>query len=375
MIYLDNAATTKPVSIFIKQANYILDDKWFNPSAVYKDAIDIKKDIDDARRMAEHAMDGNFRCYFTSGGTEGAFLALFGAIDGKPEGKHILTTKVEHPCVYENIKKMQEMGAIVEYVKTDKFGVIDQQDFVSKLTDETALISIMHVNNITGGINDITKLYELSKKSAPKSTFHSDGVQGFIKVSPPKCDLYTASGHKINALKGIGMLFVRDGFKFKGKMLGGGQQDGVRSGTENTFGIISLQYALEFWRGKSHVEHMRTCKQNMLELINEKIENVVINSPDDGAPHILNLSILGVGGEIMLHSLESYRILISTGSACSSRKKDNRISLGLEMSKDQADSQIRISFSHDTKFKDIETVVDKIAEIAEFNRRLMRSKN
>lgn len=369
MIYLDNAATTQPLEQFTHKAQQLLRQHWYNPSGVYAPAVGEHQSMEQTRWLCERRMQDRFRCIFTSGGTESAMLAL----QGSYRSGRILSTLVEHPCVYENLMTMQRKGAGVEFVRTDGFGRVDEDDFREKLSEDVSVVSVMHVNNITGAINDVTRLYEITKQVAPQAVFHSDGVQGFAKLAPPKCDIYTASAHKIGGLKGTGMLFLDKQRPFSGRMPGGGQESGIRSGTENTLGIAALGVALEFWQ-QEHIAHMQRCKTELAQKITAQISDVVINSPQDGAPHILNLSILGVGGEIVLHALEEDGILISTGSACSSRRREVRISKALGMDKEQTDAQIRLSFTHDTPLEELDFVVEKMKNITQKHRKMMKGR-
>ncbi len=376
MIYLDNAATTKPLQFFIDDCSNFLENRWLNPSAIYKSAVEVKNMVEETRELAQKSLGNKYNCYFTSCGTESANLAIFGSLPENVRGRRVITSSVEHPCVYNCFKELERRGADVVYLRTNEFGIVDFEDFKNKLTSNTALISIMHVNNITGGINDINMMYEYARNKCPGAVFHSDGVQGYLKTGIiPKCHIYTASGHKINALKGIGMIFVKKGFKFNGKLYGGGQEKGLRSGTENTLGIYSLNHAINFWMNNinDNIQHMARLQKAFLKEISQ-LEGVVLNSPMGGAPHILNLSFIGVGGEILLHSLEADGICVSTGSACSSRKKDPRISNALGFDKARAESQLRISFTHDTNEEEVIFAAKRIAAICREHRILMRRK-
>lgn len=376
MIYLDNAATTKPMQFFIDNCSDFLENKWFNPSAIYKDAVDTKSIVENTRELAQRSLGNKYNCYFSSCGTEGANLAIFGSLPKDVKGLRVITSATEHPCVYECFKELEGRGADVQYVNTDEYGVVDFEDFKHKLTPKTAFISIMHVNNITGGVNDINTLYEYSKNVCPDAVFHSDGVQGYLKTKTiPKCHIYTASGHKINALKGIGLIFVRKGFKFGGKLYGGGQEKGLRSGTENTLGIYSLNFAIDFWMHNldDNLRHMSGLQKVFLEEIS-RLDGVVLNSCPGGSSHIINISFIGMGGEILLHSLEGEGIYVSTGSACSSRKKDPRLSNALGYDKSRAESQLRLSFTHDTTKDEVIYAANRIVDICNNHRILMRRK-
>lgn len=374
MIYLDNAATTKPLNSFIESSKEFLENSWYNPSAVYKPSVEVKNMINETRALAEKSLNNKYDCIFTSCGTESANIAIMGSLPKDIKGKKVITTGVEHPCVFNTFKKLEELGANVIILKTNNYGQVDFEDFKAQVDKDTVFISVMHVNNITGGINDINMLYDYAISVNPNVIFHSDGVQGYLKTNViPKCHIYTASGHKINALKGIGILFLRKDFKFKGGLPGGGQENGFRSGTENTIGIFSLKHAIEFWykNQTENLDHMNMVRSRLIENL-KLLDDVVLNSPVNGASHIVNFSFLGMGGEILLHTLESLGILVSTGSACSSRRKDPRISNALGMDKQQADSQLRISFTHDTTVEDIDTVSKEIINACNMHRQLMR---
>ncbi|MEG1663521.1 MAG: aminotransferase class V-fold PLP-dependent enzyme, partial [Clostridia bacterium] len=248
MIYLDNAATTKTYIESAEIAAKYSVDKFFNPSALYGEAVGVFKDIKQARETLKQALRiGDGELYFVSGGSEADNTALFST--RKPKGSKIVVSVGEHDAIIQSANQLKEQGYNVVFAPINKDGSVNEQEFINLLDDTVSLVSIMHVSNETGAINDIKKLVKLTRKYAPNAVFHSDGVQAFCKINVNlrslDVDLYSISGHKIHAPKGIGALYVKNGISIKPFVFGGGQEKGMRSGTENTPVIMAFEDAVK----------------------------------------------------------------------------------------------------------------------------------
>ena len=337
--------------------------RWYNPSALYAPSADVSKAMDETRKKILHSLgayDG--QVVFTSGGTESNNMAILSAVPNRKAG-HFITSAYEHAAVYKTFKHLEQMGHEVGFIPPNRDGVISEEDVVNSIKENTVLVSIMHVNNETGAINDIDGISSLVKAKNKDILFHSDGVQGFLKtpyVISENIDFYSVSGHKIGALKGTGALYSKKGITHKQMLFGGSQEAGNRPGTENTFGIAVFGEAIKsFDRDNKNIFDLR----NRLVEGLENIEDVVINSPKvEGkfSPYIVNASVLGVKGETLLHALESKGIYIGIGSACSSKTKTSRIHDALGLSAERAQSAVRISFSHDNTAEQIDRLLSEI---------------
>lgn len=366
MIYLDNSATT-PVSPKAAQvAAKYMTQGFFNPSSAYTAAVNIEREVKGARiHMAEALKSTTDEFIYTSGGTESNNAAILGCLKMQRNKGRLLCSAVEHPSVYEVFSMLSSMGYEVLFIPVTSEGSIDYQALEVLVTPNTSLVSIMHVNNETGAINDLKKCRDIIKANAPSAIFHSDGVQAFCKTpfSQPPVDLYSISGHKIHAPKGVGVLYIAKGTKFFGSLIGGGQERGLRSGTVNVPSIMALDVALlDYMQNqKTYLESMEQCKLRLAANM-KNISDTVINgcSPENGAPHILNVSFLGVRGEVLLHSLADKGIYVSTGSACSTHKKGNRILDAMGIAKERKEGAIRFSFSPHTTIEQIDDASNAI---------------
>lgn len=357
MIYLDNAATTKPFDeigeIFSAcQRNY------FNPSAVYAKAVDIRKQIDKARQTICDFFGGTHgRIVFTASATEADNLALSCF---KPRANNAMAIFVgEHPAVYNKAKSLENLGANVIYLPSDEQGrVTDVEKF---LTPSTSFVSIMHVSNETGAINDLAKIVKTIRKICPKAIIHSDGVQacGKIPVNLRELDvdMYTISAHKICGTKGIGALWVRNGINLNPIIWGGGQENSIRSGTENVAGILGLEFCVKKVCSElqNNLDKVSAYRQSLIEKLQQLGVDLCVNG--NGSPYILNITFPFIRGEVLLHSLENYGIYISTGSACSSKKPDNRTLKAMGKTAEQIKGTVRISFS---AYEDVD--IDYVAQ-------------
>jgi cysteine desulfurase len=344
-IYLDNAATTPISKNVAKKINHFILNNYANPSSKHSLGKKARKQIDDSRKQIAKVINARpEEIIFTSGATESNNLAIRGIL--KATGKnHIITSTIEHPSVLDTCKSLQKEGVKIDYIEVDKEGIINLEELESKITKDAALVSIMHVNNEIGTIQPIEKIAKLCESR--EIYFHTDAVQSFNKVSidvkKVPIDLLSASGHKIGATKGIGILYIKNGTKISPIITGGGQEKNLRSGTENTLGIIGLAESLKTHQDKEKIEKLRNYMQE--ELL--KISKARINGSIENRVHnILNISFSGIDAEALLDILDEKGIYISTGSACSSTKIDtSHVLEAIKVPKEYEKGSVRISFS------------------------------
>ncbi len=380
MIYLDNASTTKP-SKEVMEAVMAAAENFGNPSSLHRLGINAENIIKKAKENAADILSVSpNNIYFTSGGTESNNTAIFGYCRAnKKRGNHIITSKVEHPSVLTPFKMLEEEGFEVSYIGVDEKGTLDLEEFEKELRDDTIFVSVMFVNNETGSLMSVEKLKEIMKKKAPKAVLHTDAVQGFGKteIKPNSCgiDILSASGHKIRALKGCGLLYVRDNINIKPYICGGGQQRNMRSGTENVVGISAFSKACEQIK-KVDKKRISQLRQKLKDGIVENIERIKINEASSEkfrSDYVLNVSFLGVRSEILLHSLEMHDIYVSTGSACSSNKPmPSHVLSAIGCSHAEIDSAIRFSFSEDIDDDDIDKTIEALKKEVEQIRKYTR---
>lgn len=373
MIYLDNAATTKPCAECVKAVNDAMENTFGNASSLHKAGTDSLQMISRAKRTVLGALSGKKtplegEIIFTSGATESNNTALLGSAHRFARGfdkgnRKIISTAIEHPSVAKTLTRFEEDGFEVV-----RLAPKDSADFVEALIgavdENTVLLSAMAVNNETGFAIDVPRLYKAVKRKNPKTIVHIDAVQGFLKV-PLDGDLISVSGHKIHSTKGIGALYIKNGEHIFPLLSGGGQQKNLRSGTEPVELIAGFEAAVQAYRGSS--EHFSRLKALLLTRLAE-MSDISINSGDNCLPNIVNFSVRGVRSEIMLHSLEEDGIYVSSGSACSKGKK-SEILTAFGVSDKDADCAIRVSFSAENIKDDVEALCSKIAKTIERVRR------
>lgn len=375
MIYLDNAATTKPCE---KAAEAMLSavSEFANPSSLHGAGLRVEKLIGSARSELASVLGVNANnIYFTSGGTEANNLAIFGTADAlKRRGNRIITSRIEHPSVLEAFRKLEKDGFDVIYLAVDGEGRVDTKMLSDELTENTILVSIMHVNNETGVIQPIEEISRLIKEKAHNCIFHCDCVQSFCKI-PVKpelmgADMVSISAHKIHGFKGCGALYTKNR-RINPMIFGGEQQNELRPGTENVGGILAFAAAAADC--VIDTEMMIKKRNRMAQLLSEKVENIKINGSDKyNSGTVLNVSFPGIKAEILLHSLERYEIYVSTGSACSSHKpQPSHVLLAMGIEQKSVDGAIRISFSKNTTYDEIEIAAEKIAAEVKTIRRYM----
>ena len=376
-IYLDNAATTEPYNGIEKLFEEYLN-CWYNPSALYPNAINAEKRINKARTSVALGINAKpDNVLFTSGGTEGSNTIAFKGY--RPFGgkkQTFITTAYEHACVYGAFKELSNQGHDVIFVSPRKDGHVHAEDIVDAVNDNTALVSVMHVNNETGAINDINTICNAVKHKNPAVLFHSDGVQAYLRVpfdfTSSNIDYYTVSAHKIHGLKGTGALFYKKSSPLRPLLNGGGQENGLRSGTENTLGIYAFGEAVDLYikNNSEYISKMALLRDKMLNELNKLSGFVLLSPQKDYAPHILNVSFEGLRGEVLLHLLEREGIDISTGAACSSKKgRSFRIHEHTGFKREILEGAIRISFSPFNTAEEIDCTCEKIdAAIKQFGR-------
>lgn len=371
MIYLDNAATT---NVNEDTANIIRDyliKSYYNPSALYREALNVQNDINKVRECIANRLNvSSDEIIFVSSGTEADNASLMNT--KKRPNSRIIISEAEHSAIYNTAMALKSQGYDVVQAPVDRYGRVIEDEFTKLLDDNTALVSIIHVNNETGAINDIQRLSELTKAYNKNIIFHSDGVQAFTKVPisffNSSIDMYSISGHKFNAPKGIGILYKKKNIHLKPMLYGGGQEQNYRSSTENTAGIIALRYSMEhsILNYSKYYNTMQQLLQNMAQFIVLRIPDCIINTDiintNNYASNILSLAFKGVRGETLMHSLEKHGIIIGIGSACSSKKGVKRIPDALGLPKEYHDGIIRISISPDISKEDLEYAGDMIVK-------------
>ena len=360
--YLDNSATTQPSAAVAAAVSRMLAEEWYNPSALYKPAMDIQKKAEEVRAACLQAAgaEGN-RVVFTSGGTEADNLAILGHLKTRRNPGKVLISQAEHPAVSACAEEIRRMGHRVEEIPLCPDGIIDLDALGRMIDSDTALICVMQVNNETGAVNPLREIARLRDSKASGAAIHADGVQGFLRT---KIDFnrtgiqsYALSGHKIHAMKGTGALILQRQHPVRPIQFGGGQEDNLRSGTENTFGILALGEAIRTWDPEAN-GRMRALKNRLREELLSRIPEAAVNGPEENpetcAPHILNIALPPVRSQTMLFALEGDGIYVSAGSACASRKqKISPVLRAMGIATGRADCSLRFSLSPMTTEEEI----------------------
>ena len=329
IFYLDNAATTKMFDDVKEKSSKFLNVDFYNPSAVYKQSVDVKREVENSRNKLLDFLGGlsDDKLVFTGSATEANNMVIFSQRNFA--GKKYLFGAGEHPSVKECAKELEKRGYNVLFVPLDRSGRIDEEKYKQMLDSNVVFVSVQHVSNETGAVNNIKRLVSLAKKANPNVKFHSDGVQAFMKfpidVQDLGVDYYTISAHKIGGAKGVGALYVKKGSKISPVVFGGGQEDGLRSGTENVFGIVSFALAAEKMNAdmKQNFEKVSKMREELLSELSKVGVNYVVHG-ESGVPHTMNIMLeKSIRGETLVHALERRGVLLSTGSACSATKHLN----------------------------------------------------
>lgn len=371
--YLDNSATT-PCSERAKNLMVqLLMEDYGNPSSLHMKGVEAERYIKEAKtKIAKTLKVEEKEIFFTSGGTESNNMALIGgAMANKRAGNHIITTSIEHASVSAPLAYLEEQGFRVTYLKVDENGLISLEELEKEVCEDTILVSMMMVNNEIGAVEPIEEAVKIIKDKNPKTLVHVDAIQGYGKyrIFPKRwgIDMLSVSGHKIHAPKGTGFLYIKEKTKVKPLIYGGGQQNGMRSGTENVPGVAALgEAATEIYEEfEAKIEKLYQIKERFVAGAS-KIEGVSLNGKvgRDGAPQIVSVSIDGVRSEVILHELEDKKIYVSAGSACSSNKpavSHTLTSIGLK--KQLLDSTIRFSFSVHTTEEEIDYALEVLGEV------------
>lgn len=378
--YLDNSATTRCSESVRDMMVKVMMEDYGNPSSLHLKGVKAEEYIKQAKeRIAKTLKVTDKEILFTSGGTESNNLAIIGgALANQRAGKHLITTPVEHASVAAVMKYLEEQGFEVTYLSVDKNGLISLEELEAAVREDTILVSMMQINNEIGAIEPVEKAAEIIKQKNPKTLVHVDAIQSYgkLRIYPKKMqiDMLSVSGHKLHGPKGVGFLYIKDKTKVKPLILGGGQQKGMRSGTENVPGIAGLSVACEeiYRNFDDNIEQMRKVKQAFLQGL-ENIEGVHVNglSGEDSAPHIVSVSFEGIDkSEALLHALEDKGIYVSAGSACSSNKPAVSATLkAIGVPEKLLTATLRFSFSVHTTVEEIEYTLQALEELLPFLRK------
>ena len=379
MIYLDNSATTRPFDDVIEAMAVCMREEYFNPSSLYAPAMKAGGLLSSAREAVDRQLGGGTRVIFTSGGTEADNLALLGTARNMRGRKgHFITTKVEHPAILETAAELERQGHEVSYIGVDASGVVDVDALVDAVRPDTALVSVMQVNNEVGAIMPIAEISRRVKEKNPRTLIHVDGVQGFMRVPMNMkrmgVDLYSLSAHKIHGPKGVGALALACNARVQCIAFGGGQENGLRSGTENVPGIAGLGRAVRSYAKLGDTApHMLDCKQRLAQRVLDTIPGAHVNGDlAHGAAHILNITF-PTKGEVLLHALEGAGIMCSTGSACASHKKSaSHVLTAMGVSDRDIDGALRFSLCPGNTLEEMDETAAQLAKNVELLRRFVR---
>ena len=380
--YFDNSATTRCYPEVAEIVVKTMTEDFGNPSAMHLKGVEAEKYVREAAQTLAKILKVNEKeIIFTSGGTESNNLALFGGADAnKRSGNHIITTSVEHAAVGQPAERLEQIGYEVTIVPVDHRGVVQLEALEKALRPDTILVSTMYVNNEVGAVMPVEEIAKLVHEKSPKALYHVDAIQAFGKyrIYPKKAgiDMLSVSSHKIHGPKGVGFLYINEKARIQPQILGGGQQAGMRSGTDNVPGIAGLGVAAKmvYTDFDKKIEHMYQLKERLAEGF-LKLPDVRLNGMEirEGAPQILSASFLGVRSEVLLHTLEEKGIYVSAGSACSSHKRKAAGTLSaMGMEAAQRESTLRFSFSEENTFEEVDYVLEVIGQVLPMLRRYSR---
>jgi cysteine desulfurase len=381
--YLDNSATTKCAPQVVDVCVKVMQEDYGNPSSKHMKGVEAENYIKDAKEtIAKTLKCQDKEILFTSGGTESNNMAIIGtAMANKRKGNHVIVSSVEHSSVKEPFNFLEEQGFKVTYLKVDSKGIVDIEELKNALDNETILVSVMYTNNEIGAVEPIEEIGHIVKSYNPDIVFHVDAIQAYgkFKIIPKKLgiDLLSVSGHKIHGPKGSGFLYIKDKTRIKPIIYGGGQQKGMRSGTENVPAIAGLSAAVKLIYNENFdakIDKLYELKDYFISQL-EQLEEVQINSLKgrESAPQIVSASFRGVRAEVLLHALEDRQIYVSSGSACSSNKpglSNTLVAIGLD--KELLDSTIRFSFCYDTTKEELDYTIETLKELLPVLRKYTR---
>jgi len=373
MIYLDNAATTRPDEECLNRAEKYLHAEFFNPSALYKGGFGLQREIKSARETVLSLIaDENYGLIFTSCGTEADNTAVFGA----GRRGNVVTTSGEHSAIFSAVNELKQRGIEIRFANLNADGSVDKEHLLSLVDDKTSLVSVIHVNNETGAINDIAAISRAVKAKNRFTLFHSDGVQAFGKIPfslTKDIDFYSISAHKIGGIKGCGALIKRKNTVIKPYIFGGGQEQGMRSGTENVFGIKNFEFAAvkKYEKIKENYKYAQNLHRLLWEGLDKRLFTRI--SGENCSPYILCVGVDGLRGETILHEADDRGLIIGTGSACSSNEKNrySRTILACGVGESLADGILRLSLSSENTEDEVVNAAKILNEIVANRKAIM----
>ncbi|WP_160687874.1 cysteine desulfurase family protein [Clostridium sp. C2-6-12] len=377
-VYFDNSSTTKISEDVINEIVFGMKNFFGNPSSLHNLGLKSEKKLKECRELLAKTINAKENeIYFNSGGSEGNNSVLKGILK---DGSHFITTPFEHPSILNIIKKLEGNNIKVTFLKIDKEGKVDLEHLKESITKDTALVSIMHVNNEIGVIQDLEAIGAIVREKSSRAKFHVDAVQGygkfFIDVNKMNIDFLTVSAHKFHGPKGVGFMYIKKPNSLSPLIEGGSQESGVRAGTQNIPGVMGMTLAAIVANRniKENYNKVFEIKERFIEKL-KSVDNININSPlsENFSPYILNVSFKGVRGEVLLHFLEEVEIYVSTGSACSSKEREKHggsyVLKALDLSKDEIQGAIRFSFSDDNNQEEVDYVIENLNKGLKFLRR------
>ncbi len=376
-LYFDHAATTPLCNEALKAMQRMLQIDYGNPSSLHAKGLDAENEVNKARNYIAKLLGVKEKAiYFTSGGTESNNLCIQGVARAyHRSGKHIITSKIEHASVGETFTFLENQGFEVTRLPVDHTGQVSLDVLRRAIRPDTTIVSIMHVNNELGTIQDIQSIGKIIKEVNPNTLFHVDGVQGFgkfnLQLKQCQVDMYSASGHKIYGPKGVGFAYINENIKIIPLQYGGSQQKGVRPGTENVAGIVGMYEAAKqmMLTNEERYSRLIELKAYFVERLVEELPDWYVNSrystgvfdKEIASPYIVNIRSKSIKGEVLLHSLEDDKIAVSTGSACSSKKLNvSHVLKAIGLSDEESDKSIRISFTHSQSKEDVDCLIDAL---------------
>ena len=374
-IYFDNGATTKPSQDVADIMYETLTGDYGNPSSLHSKGLDAEHVVKNSRKIIADSVKASAdEIIFTASGSEANNLAIIGAARMFRYKGEIITSKVEHKCVLECMNALENDGFKVHYLDVDENGVVSVEQLKSLLNKDTQLVSIMHVNNECGAVQPINEIYAAVKEFNSEILVHTDNIQGYCKfeLTSKSCDMMSVSAHKIHGPKGIGALYVRKGVRLSPVIYGGGQEKGLRGGTENVPAIAGFAKAVETF--DNNISVVLDIKKHIAKRVTTEIPKVYVNGDaDNSSPYILNIAMIGLRSEIILHSLEQKGIYVSSGSACSSNKPSpSHVLTAMGYKPERVDSSIRLSFSNENTMEEADAFCDALAEISLKNKKVRK---
>ena len=365
MIYFDNASTTKVNDTVLEKMYEFMKTGFANPSSLHKLGFEVEKEVTRARKIIAEAIKAEpDEIYFTSGGTEANNTAVLGVADAyKKRGNRVVTMNIEHPSVTDSYKELEKRGFEVITLNVDEKGYININELEEAVNENTILVSIMYVNNEIGTIQDIERIYSVIKEKNKNCIFHTDCVQAFgkHKINCKNADIITISSHKIQGPKGVGAMYIKKGVRVSNLHFGGGQEKGLRPGTENTYAIVAMGEACNIAIKNIDENYKKVSEvKNTLLKITDEIDGVYVNGDrEKGSHYILNLCFKDFKGEVLLHALENDGIYVATGSACSSRVKEKKKIVDY-VADGRGGSAVRFSFSGENTVEEAEKAVESL---------------